>query len=115
MKNTKIILSFCFVLIFSKIYSQEDKLGTKVIDIVKSYSPSIADAYKPREANPPKDSVTVAKKVINYTIYSVPVASTFIPDKGKASRINSENKKESLYDSYISLGIGNYTTLFADT
>ncbi|MDO4881580.1 MAG: TonB-dependent receptor [Capnocytophaga sp.] len=115
MKNIKRIFLFCFVLIFSELYSQEDKLGTKVIDIVKSYTPSIADAYKPREVAPPKDSVTIAKKTINYTIYSVPVASTFVPDKGKASRVHTENKKESLYDSYIALGAGNYTTLYADT
>ena len=41
--------------------SKKDSLTTKVIDVVKSYAPTIADAYKKREdANIKNDSLTLA-------------------------------------------------------
>ncbi|WP_264847254.1 TonB-dependent receptor domain-containing protein [Capnocytophaga catalasegens] len=96
-------------------YAQDEKLGTKVIDIVKPYTPTVADAIKQRETTPAKDSVTVPKKKINYTIYSVPVASTFVPDKGRVSQVpTTKGKKENYYDSYVALGFGSYTTFLGD-
>ena len=50
--------------------SRKDSLTTKVVDVVKSYAPTIADADKKREDAKIKDSLTVKKKKINYTIYS---------------------------------------------
>lgn len=96
-------------------YGQEDKLGTKVIDIVKPYSPTVADAFKQREVAPAKDSVTIPKKKINYTIYSVPVASTFVPDKGRATQVPvSKASTEKYFDSYVALGFGSYTSFLGD-
>ncbi len=114
-KTPKYVALLGLFLSVSQVYGQDDKLGTKVIDIVKPYSPTVADAFKQREAAPPKDSVTVPKKKINYTIYSVPVASTFVPDKGRPSQVPiSKGKTEQYYDSYIALGFGSYTTFLGD-
>ena len=93
------------------VFSQD--LGTKVVDVVKSYTPTIADAHKQREEVSINDSVTVAKKEINYTIYSVPVASTFVPEKGKATSV-PRPKKENYNNSYVSLGLGTQSTLYGD-
>lgn len=113
-KHISILTLSVVILCISPSVAQEDKLGTKVIDIVKSYTPTIAEAFKIRENAPSKDSVTIAKKKINYTIHSVPVASTFVPDKGKAIRMPSSSKKEKWYDSYVALGYGSLATLWAD-
>lgn len=98
-----------------ELHSQDDKLGTKVIDIVKPYTPTVADAFKQRELAPTRDTVALTKKKINYTIYSVPVASTFVPDKGRVTKIpmNNENVAK-LYDSYVALGFGSYTSFLGD-
>lgn len=114
-KQIKILLIMVGMFSINRFYGQDDKLGTKVIDIVKPYSPTVADAFKQREAAPPKDSVTIPKKKINYTIYSVPVASTFVPDKGRATQVpTSKGVSEKYYDSYVALGFGNYTTFLGD-
>lgn len=109
----KIIFFIFFLLFFAQMKAQDDKLGTKVIDIVKPYSASITDAKKSLAEAPKKDTISVQKKKINYTIYSAPVASTFVPDKGKASLV-SLKAQEKGYDSYILGGAGNYTSFLAD-
>ena len=83
--------------------------------MVKSYAPTIADAYKKREdANIKNDSLTLAKKQITYSIYSVPVASTFVTEKGKATSMKKTIKKEYYADSYIGGAFGNLNTLYGD-
>ena len=89
----------------------KDKLETISVDIVKPYTPTIADVHKDREETPKKDSVTVAKKKVTYTTHSVPVASTFVPEKGKAVRMSVSSVRDTLYQSYAALGLGNYATL----
>ena len=86
----------------------QDTLNTEVINVVKPYSPSISDAFKIKD-KPNTSTTSVPKKVIKYQISSVPVASTFTPSKGTAQKVKNK-KKERLYDNYISLGFGNYTT-----
>lgn len=93
--------------------AQDDKLGTKVIDIVKPYSPTIKSVVKQVPPVPAKDTTIVQKKKINYTIFSVPVASVFVPEKGRAMLIPPKEPNQEL-NSYFSLGGGNYASLFAD-
>ena len=84
----------------------KDKLETISVDIVKPYTPTIADVHKDREETPKKDSVTVAKKKVTYTTHSVPVASTFVPEKGKAVRMSVSSVRDTLYQSYAALAWG---------
>ena len=113
MKRTY-ILSLSFFFCISATYAQNDKLGTISVDIVKPYTPTIADVQKSVEETPKKDSVTITKKKITYTIHSVPVASTFVPEKGKAVRVNTAQQRDTLYHSYLALGAGSYTSFLAD-
>ncbi|WP_050784945.1 TonB-dependent receptor [Capnocytophaga sp. oral taxon 338] len=113
MKKLYHIFTTLFLFLTFSTYAQ-DKLGTISVDIVKPYTPTIADVHKPQEETPKKDSVTVAKKKINYTIHSVPVASTFVPEKGKAVRITASQRKDTLYHSYIALGAGSYASFYGD-
>ncbi len=94
-------------------FSQEKELGTEVVNIVKPYSPTISDAFKVRETPSLIDSTTTQKKEVKYSIFSVPVASTFTPAKGKAANVERA-KREKLYDNYATLGFGNYTAIMGE-
>ncbi len=92
---------------------QEDDLDTEVVNIVKPYTPTISDAFKVKETPVLNDSVTTQKKEVKYEIFSVPVASTFTPAKGKAETVEKA-KPIKLYDNYATLGFGNYTSILGE-
>ena len=69
-------------------YAQEvDTLKTEVVNIVKPYTPSISDAIKIKETSLLIDATNTKKREVSYSIFSVPVASTFNPAKGKATKL----------------------------
>ena len=116
MINTK--YTFCLlVLIFTGIQlanaQDKDNLGTEVVNVVKPYTPEIGDAFKVKATPMLNDSVNMAKKKVTYGIFSVPVASTFTPAKGQAAQIE-KSKRIKLYDNYLRLGFGTYTTALAE-
>jgi hypothetical protein len=93
--------------------AQEGDLGTEVVNIVKPYTPTISDAFKVKETPVLNDSVNSQKKEVEYQIFSVPVASTFTPAKGKAATVEKA-KPIKLFDNYATLGFGNYTSALAE-
>ena len=116
MIRNKIIASFSLILLVvfgAHAQENEDGLGTEVVNVVKPYSPTISDAFKVKETPALNDSVTAQKKAVAYNIFSVPVASTFTPAKGKAATVE-EAEPELLYDNYATLGFGNYTTILGE-
>lgn len=114
----KILLLIC-ILTGGVLWAQQDTTKTDEIDtqrliIIKPYSPTVSDAVKIRQKPSQKrDESLFEKKEIEYDIFSVPVASTFSPEKGRASGVK-QIRKAKLYDSYAALGIGNYTNLLAE-
>ncbi|WP_340202156.1 TonB-dependent receptor [Ascidiimonas sp. W6] len=109
---------FIFILTSASIHAQDEKdkkrdIGTEVVNVVKPYTPSVSDAFKVKQVPTLNDSVTTTKKEIKYTIFSVPVASTFVPAKAKASVVKKA-KKEVLFNTYASLGLGNFSTALVD-
>ncbi|MCC4213879.1 TonB-dependent receptor [Leeuwenhoekiella parthenopeia] len=116
MINTK--YKFCFfILLTFGVYQakaqDKDNLGTEVVNVVKPYTPEIGDAFKVKATPMLNDSVNMAKKKVTYGIFSVPVASTFTPAKGQAAQIE-KSKRIKLYDNYVRLGFGTYTTALAE-
>ncbi|MCF6279181.1 MAG: TonB-dependent receptor [Flavobacteriaceae bacterium] len=110
-------LIILFITLFSiTAFAQEeavrDTLNTGEINVVKPYTPTISDAFKIKE-NPTLDNTDIPKDSVNYTINSVPVASTFTPAKGKAKGIAKE-KMDRIYANYVSVGFGNNTTPFLE-
>ncbi|MFI2742647.1 TonB-dependent receptor [Zhouia sp. PK063] len=91
----------------------KNKIGTQTVDVVKPYTPTLSDAFKIKENPSLNDSVTTQQKKINYSIFSVPVASTFTPAKGKAE-VLPKAARESLYNTYLALGLGNYSNAALD-
>src|SRR5690606_24874231 len=91
----------------------DSSIGSQVVNVVGTYTPTISDAFKVKET-PSFDQETTSKKdTINYSITSYPVASTFVPEKGKAASVE-KGKKDKFFNNYASLGFGNYGTLLGE-
>ncbi len=103
-------LSLCGLL---QAQETEDDIGTETVTVVKPYIPTISDAFKIKSIPSLNDSIVLQKKKINYSIFSVPVASTFTPAKGKASRVE-KTPPPILYNSYGSVGLGNFNNALVD-
>lgn len=94
-------------------FSFAQDLGSETVEVVKPYTPSVADANKIKEVPKISDSVNLEKRPVQYSIFSVPVASTFQPAKGRATTVERQRPPK-LYDNYITLGFGTYTSALAE-
>lgn len=92
---------------------EKETLDTERVVIVKTYKPTISDAFKIKSTPVLNDSVTQQKKQLRYSIFSVPVASTYTPEKGRAANIDRP-KPIDIYDNYATLGFGNFTSVLAE-
>ena len=109
-----ILTSLVFFLSVTTLLAQEkDTIQTDVINVVKPYTPTISDAFKVKTKPALEDNATSVKIPTDYKILSVPVASTFIPTKGKATLVEKE-KPELFYENYINLGYGSYGNLISE-
>jgi len=88
-------------------------IKTEIVNIITKYNPKISDAKKIR--NNPKITLLKKsdKKKLKYTIFSAPVASTFIPKTGVVKNINI-GVKERIYNNYLAVGYGNYASTYAE-
>ncbi len=108
------IFSILFLSLWGVGLAQEtDDIGTETVTVVKPYSPTVSDAFKIKSTPTLNDSIVLQKKKVDYNIFSVPVASTFTPAKGKASRVK-KTPPPTLYNSYASIGLGNYNNALVD-
>jgi len=84
-----------------------------VITVITSYTPTISDAFKIKKTPRIVLSDKTKKKKLTYSIFSAPVASTFIPKSGVVKGIDV-GKKERLFDNYVAAGYGNFNTPFVE-
>lgn len=105
-----IILFISQILLAQK---KDENIGTEVVNVVKPYTPTISDAFKVKETPTLEDEDNTKKEVIKYSIFSFPVASTFTPSKGRAANVD-KSETEKLFKNYLTVGLGNYTTLNAE-
>lgn len=115
-KRLKNILIITLVISVNQLFAQErdnDTISTDVVNVVKPYTPTISDAFKVKETPTLDDAETTTKKDVKYNIFSIPVASTFTPAKGKAADVDKA-EKELLFDNYATLGFGTYTTILGE-
>ena len=114
-KNIKIALfTFLGVLQVAQAQDEDDDegIGTETVTVTKAYTPTISDAFKIKSMPNLNDSIVLQKKKIDYSIFSVPVASTFTPAKGQASAVK-KTPPPILYNSYASAGGGNPANIMA--
>ena len=104
-----------FFFISGFLYAQKNPppIKSDSVVVVKPYTPSVHDAFKIKETPSVIDTVDLAKRPVSYSIFSVPVASTFSPAKGRATAVERERPPK-LYDNYFSLGFGTYTSVLAE-
>ncbi|WP_164914183.1 porin family protein [Aquimarina sediminis] len=115
--RSEVVLLGCAILMVSQICFAQEKeketLDTERVIIVKAYTPTISDAFKIKSTPVLNDSVTLQKKQMRYSIFSVPVASTYTPAKGRAANIDRP-KPIDIYDNYATLGFGSFTSVLAE-
>ena len=107
----KHISIFILLLIATLAFSQKkkDTIGTEVINVVKPYTPTVSDAFKIKLSPEINDTELNKKRQIQYSIFSIPVASTFTPAKGKA-KVLRVDPSAPVYDNFITAGFGNFST-----
>lgn len=119
MKKTKKYLRICLwvglLSSFTIIYGQEKEndLSIQEVTVIKSYTPSLSEVFKIREQPRVIDSIGKEKSTVRYSIFSVPVASTFIPSKGSA-RVLQKKKTTPKYNATVSSAFGNFNNLLLD-
>lgn len=101
----------CMLFISGSVLSQD--LGSEMVEVVRQYTPSVNDAFKIREIPSITDTIGQQKRPVQYSIFSVPVASTFTPAKGRAANLERSSRMK-IYDNYATLGFGNYTSVLAE-
>ena len=111
----KVIISIIVLSAFQVGFSQkkDENIGSEVVNIVKPYTPTISDAFKIKQSPAVEQEVVEPKTPIKFQIFSFPVASTFIPSKGKAADVDKEILEKG-FSNYVSLGAGNYGTANAE-
>ncbi|MDY2587845.1 TonB-dependent receptor [Winogradskyella aquimaris] len=114
--NIKFLIFIITILSSGSLIAQErakDTIDGQVVNVVTPYKPTISDAFKIKDMPKLQDSNLVKKKEVKYNIFSIPVASTFTPAKGKAANVDKA-KPVKLYDNYAALGVGTYTTVLGE-
>ena len=107
-----ISLSFITASVLMAQEKPKDTLKTDEIIVVKPYTPTISDAFKIKE-NPTLGNEKNKKNSVSYTFFSIPVASTFTPTKGKAQSVVRE-RLDRIYENFVAVGFGIYTTPYVE-
>ena len=116
MKTKSVHIVFLFALLLwsntslAQANSPKDSLDTQLVKVVKPYTPKISDAFKLKHSPALDNQQTKPKEAIEYTIFSIPVASTFTPAKTKSLGLE-QLKREKKFNSIVSLSGGNYTSI----
>lgn len=103
--------------IFSpSMYSQEEEkesIGTQEVLVIKSYTPSLSDAFKINSSPTSPDSLSTTDKVLEFKIKSIPVVSTFVPNKATPLKLQRRSSSTP-YNSLFSGGFGVKNQLYFD-
>lgn len=106
---------FLFLVLSYSLFAQRDNdtIKTEKLIIIKQYSPTLNDAFKVKSKPEVSDSIKSSQKDVKYSIFSVPVASTFTPSKGKAGAVKPQSRPYN-YQNYARLGAGNFTNILGE-
>lgn len=116
MKKYVLSISIIAALFANHANAQDDKnkknngVTTEVVNVTSEYQATLSDAFKINDNPLIEDEDINQKKPVKYTIFSVPVASTFSPAKGEAAKVDSDSLAN-FYNNYALFGFGNYNTI----
>lgn len=115
--NSPCCFLFIFGLMLGSVLAQDqaaEALATQEVLVVKSYSPSLSDAFKISTAPQLPDSLKEQKKRLVYKIKPVAVKSTFEPNK--ASPLTLKKRTSSTpFNTLFSGGLGAFKQLYLNT
>ena len=106
-----ILCSVLFVLFANEGWGQKILKDT-MVNVVKSFQPTIGDAYKINDMPVVKDSVPPAPQ-LTYFINSKKVFTPFTVETLKSAKMVGEPLTK-LYHSFVKVGAGNYNTPYAE-
>jgi hypothetical protein len=91
----------------------KDSVKTEIVNVVTRYNPKIADASKIKTNPKIKLLKKSEKQKLEYRIFSVPVASTFIPKSGVIKGIDV-GVRERIYKNFVAASFGNYASPYLE-
>jgi len=101
------LLSSLIVFSQEKRKTKSDTLRTENVTVIKTFNPTINDAFKIETSVSKEEGKKDRKEVSAFRIQSVPVASTFVPKKAKSIKVKRERRKLPPQN-YASLAGGNF-------
>jgi len=115
----KIDISSVYALLFlwfghGFLYAQDDTnedLSTQEVLVVKSYTPSLSDAFKITEGPKIPDSLKATNKTLIYKIIPIDVVSTFEPNKATPLKLKKRSSSTP-YNTFFSGGFGSKSQLY---
>ncbi len=115
MKKILSFICFCTVVgLAAQDHSKKkDTIKTEVVEIETRYNPKIADANKIVKKPTIKILEKSKRKKLVYSIFSAPVASTFVPKTGVVKGIDV-GVKERIFNNFVALGYGNYASPYTE-
>ena len=114
--NSKVLYFGLFFVMFfgTKIYAQEkNEIGTQEVLVLKSYTPTLLDAFMINPTLKVPDALISNKKVLNFFIKSIPVISTFVPNKATPLKLQRRSSTTP-YNTFFSGGFGLKSQLYFD-
>ncbi|WP_010177399.1 TonB-dependent receptor [Aquimarina agarilytica] len=113
-RSVLFVVFFIGVLGYSQTKKEEnDTLSTEKVVIVKTFNPTINDAFKIHPEPNFDEKEASIKEPLKFQINSVPVASTFVPEKTKSIAVKKE-APEASFKNYALLGAGNFGNVLAE-
>ncbi|HKJ79526.1 MAG TPA: hypothetical protein VKA10_08320, partial [Prolixibacteraceae bacterium] len=111
-KSFQYILAIFFISTATTLFAQRDTSLTQEVEVVKSYKPTISDAYKINDM-PVIDEKEQEKPTFNYSIFSQPIYNTFSVNTLKAATFASRQDDDHGYG-LVKAGAGNYFTPYGE-
>jgi len=111
-KSFQYILAIFFIFNISTVFGQQDTTISREVEVVKSYTPTIRDAYKINEM-PGIEEEEQEKPTFNYSIFSQPIYNTFSVNTLKAATFASEPDDDHGFG-LVKAGVGNYNKPYGE-
>ena len=114
--NKKICIGLFFFCLTVALYGQEEEredLATQQVTVIKSYNPSLSEAFQIKTTPEIPDSIATEKLKVSYDILSLPVIETFEPNKANPLEL-IRTAPEKPYNTLFGVGYGSMGQLYID-
>lgn len=114
--NKKTCIGLFFFCLTIALYGQEEEgegLATQQVTVIKSYNPSLSEAFQIKTTPVIPDSIATKKLKVSYDILSLPVIETFEPNKANPLEL-IRIAPEKPYNTLFAGGYGSMSQLYID-